>query len=100
MIWDGETGIVENLFEETDNWVVSLAFSRDGKLLASGAGDSSARVYDVVEGKEIGRVRFDGPSTYVYSVDISADGRLLLASLGRFVGIYKMLNAPVIANRK
>jgi WD40 repeat protein len=33
--------------------VSALAFSADGKLLASGSGDQSARVWDVMTGQEI-----------------------------------------------
>jgi len=59
------------------NWVVALAFSPDRSLLASSAGYSTASVWDVTTGKELGRFRFgDGP-TYVNSISISDDGRWL-----------------------
>lgn len=90
IVWNTEDASVKWLFDGHTNWVVSLNFSDDMKYLASGAGDSSARVYDLQNGTEIGRVRFEGSSTYVNSVDISADGKYLLASIGKFVGIYKM----------
>lgn len=70
--------------------MVSLDFSDDGRYLASGAGDSTARVYDLQNGKEIGMVRFPGSSTYVDAVDISSDGSLLLAAVDGFVGIYEI----------
>lgn len=88
--WNTEDGSVKWLFDGHSNWVVSLDFSKDGKYLASGAGDSFARVYNLQTGKEVGRVRFPGSSTYVKSVAISSDGRLLLAAVDSFVGIYKM----------
>jgi WD40 repeat protein len=90
IVWNGREGSVQWLLEGHSNWVVSLDFSDDGKFLASGAGDSTARVYDLQTGKEIGRVRFPGSSTYVDSVDISSDGSLLLAAVDEFVGIYRM----------
>jgi WD40 repeat protein len=90
IVWNTEDGTVKWLFEGHTNWVVSLDFSDDMKYLASGAGDSSARVYNLQTGKEVGRVRFSGSSTYVDSVDISADGKYLLASVSKFVGIYEM----------
>jgi WD40 repeat protein len=90
IVWNGREGTVQWLLEGHSNWVVSLDFSDDGKFLASGAGDSTARVYDLQTGKEIGRVRFSGSSTYVDSVDISSDGSLLLAAVDEFVGIYRM----------
>lgn len=90
IVWNTDDGSVKWLFEGHTNWVISLDFSDDMKYLASGAGDSSARVYDLQTGKEIGRVRFPGSSTYVDSVDISADGQYLLAAVHGFVGIYEM----------
>jgi WD40 repeat protein len=90
IVWNGIDGTIKWLFEGHTNWVVSLAFSKDQRYLASGAGDSSARVYDLQTGKEIGRVGFPGPSTYVNSVDISSDGSWLLAAIDGYVGVYKM----------
>ena len=90
IVWNTEDGSVKWLFEGHTNWVVSLDFSDDMKYLASGAGDSTARVYDLLAGKEIGRVRFSGCSAYVDSVDISSDGQYLLAAVDKFVGIYEM----------
>lgn len=90
IVWDTNDASVKWLFEGHSNWVVSLDFSDDMKYLASGAGDSTARVYDLQTGKEIGRVRFSGPSTYVDSVDISTDGKYVLAAISGFVGIYEM----------
>ena len=90
IVWDGKDGAVKSLLEGHSNWVVSLDFSDDNRFLASGAGDSTARVYSLEDGKEVGRVRFVGSSTYIESVDISADGKLLLAAVNNYVGIYKM----------
>jgi len=90
IVWNTDDASVKWLFDGHSNWVVSLDFSDDGRYLASGAGDSTARVYDLQNGKEIGMVRFPGSSTYVDSVDISSDGSLLLAAVDGFVGIYEM----------
>ncbi len=89
-IWNTDDGSVQWLLEGHTNWVVSLGFSDDMKYFASGGGDSTARVYSLQTGKEIGRVRFPGSSTYVESVDISSDGRYVLAAVDEFVGIYEM----------
>lgn len=35
--------------------VQSVAFTRDGKSLASGSGDKTIKIWDVGSGKEIGR---------------------------------------------
>lgn len=86
IVWDaGRSEALQILVGHT-NWVVSLAFAKDGRLLISGAGDSTARVWDRNTGKEIGRIRFPGESTYVESVGFSPAGRTVFAlSSGRLI---------------
>jgi WD40 repeat protein len=79
-LWDGAKQQELRLVKAHSNWVVSLAFSPDSKRLISGAGDSTARIWDVTTGKELGRIRFDGQSTYVDSVSFSHDGGRVLAA--------------------
>jgi WD40 repeat protein len=90
IVWNTDDGSVKWLFEGHTNWVTSLDFSDDMKYLASGAGDSTARVYNLQTGKEAGRVRFPGSSTYVNAVDISADGKYLLAVTDTLASVYEM----------
>ena len=84
--------ITIKVLEGPTNWVVSLAFSPDVRFLISGVGDSTARIWACESGKEIGRVRFPGSSTYVESVGFVtnaemafalAKGRLILVPLPR-----------------
>lgn len=91
-LWNAKTGERQKLLEGHSNWVVSLAFSADGKRLISGAGDSTTRVWDVEAGMEIGRIRFKGASTYVTGVGLSpkadvafalSKGMLVVAKLVR-----------------
>ena len=74
ILWEIGTGEQLKLLKGHSNWVVSLAFSADSNRLISGAGDSTARVWDVPSGTEVGRLRFEGPSTYINSVGISPNG--------------------------
>ena len=85
-IWDAREGKCLRLLGAHSNWVVALAFTPDNSLLASSAGDSTASVWDMATGKELGRVRFgDGPA-YIYGISISDDSRWLAAGRsGEFV---------------
>lgn len=79
ILWNSENEALLKILTGHNNWVVSLAFSPDGRYLISGSGDSSARVWSVESGEEIGRIRFPGRSTYVKSVGFSPDGKKIYA---------------------
>ena len=79
-VWNVNQRAILRHLEGHQNWVVALAFSPDGKRLVSGSGDSTARVWDVKNGTEVGRLRFPGSSTYVHSVGFSCDGKRVLAA--------------------
>ena len=55
--------------------VRSVAFSPDGRLLASGSLDGTAKLWDVASGRELRTL--SGHSGEVYSVAFSPDGRVL-----------------------
>lgn len=63
----------------SDN-VSSVAFSPDGKYLASGSGDKSVRIWDVGTGREIRTLRLEQPVFGHNSVKFSPEGRYLASA--------------------
>jgi WD40 repeat protein len=77
-IWDVNSG--EKTFARTGlpDEFVSLTFSEDGKLLATGGEGGALRLWDAATGAE--RYRFVGHASAVHSVGFSPDGKLLAAA--------------------
>jgi WD40 repeat protein len=70
-----------------NTWVCGLAFSKDGKLLASCTSNLSnpinrgeVKIWDVATGKQIGAQFAGHPTAGVYCVTFSSDSKLLLSS--------------------
>jgi WD40 repeat protein len=73
-IWDISTGReIASQYAHGD-WVRSIAFSPDGRLLATGSADGTAKIWEASTGKE--RLQIAHPNS-VLSVTFSPDGRLL-----------------------
>ncbi|KAL2822904.1 WD40-repeat-containing domain protein [Aspergillus granulosus] len=62
------------------NYVRTLAFSPDGKLVASGSYDNTVRLWDSATGAT--RSTLTGHSDYVYTVAFSPDGKLVASGSG------------------
>ena len=56
-LWDLSTSQLKVELKGHSGKVRSLAFSPNGKYLASGGGDSTARIWDAASGKEIAQIK-------------------------------------------
>jgi WD40 repeat protein/serine/threonine protein kinase len=84
LIWDVETGAKVQAFHGHTSAVKNVAYSPDGKLLASGAGDlvrnepGEVKVWEAATGREVFHLR--GHTDPIYGVAFSPDGRRLVSA--------------------
>ncbi|MBN3950383.1 MAG: NACHT domain-containing protein [Nostoc sp. NMS7] len=67
--------LAKSVFTETLRGVFSVAFSPDGKLLATGDSDGEVRLWQVKDGKQLFTLK--GHTSWVWSVVWSPDGQTL-----------------------
>jgi len=67
--------LVRCVFAETLGGIFSVAFSPDGKVLATGDTNNEIRLYQVADGKQL--LNCKGHTGWIWSVAFSPDGRVL-----------------------
>jgi WD40 repeat protein len=78
-VWDIVTGQILFTFSGHRGIIYSVAFSPDGKRLATASADATVKVWDVASIKETSRdpLTLSGHSGAIYKVVFSPDGRRL-----------------------
>lgn len=98
-LWDAETGERQPMIESPQRSVRSLSFSKDGKLIAAGAFDGTAYVYDVASRKDVLALKGFGSS--VNAVALSPDGtKLAVGTEDKLVRIYTLTTAGAPAPKE
>jgi uncharacterized caspase-like protein len=77
-LWDVETGREIGTIKGHGRAVTKVAFSRDGKLLATGASDNTIKIWDVASKREL--VTLTGHTSSIESIDFNPDARLLASA--------------------
>src|SRR5205823_5940026 len=96
--WDAETGERRPAIESPQRAIKSLAFSKDGKLIAAGAFDGTARVFDVATGTEVLALKL---GCNVNAVAFDPDGsKLAVATEDKLVRIYTLTAAGAPAPKE
>lgn len=87
-IWDISDGSIVREFDKHKNQISGVAFSPDGKYLATSSWDKTARIWDINTQKELARIK---DKDLVNGIAFSADGQLLAtASNDHNARVYKV----------
>lgn len=100
ILWDPATGAIRRRLDGFAERVVCLAFSADGKLLATGGGppteSGEIKIFDVASGKLQIEIK-GGHSDTVFGIAFSPDGKkLATASADKFVKVFEVATGKLV----
>jgi len=84
-LWDTEDGCCNSTLKEHSKDVLSVAFSPDGKHLASSGVDNTVRIWEPLTGREVKALNVGGISN---QVTYSPEGRFLLVAVDKSVQLF------------
>jgi serine/threonine protein kinase/WD40 repeat protein/tetratricopeptide (TPR) repeat protein len=87
-----QLGILLHTTEGFSGWVRALAFSQDGRLLATGSSDGTVRLWEVPRGREIHVFK---PKMPVNGVAITPDRKVLAAS-GKNIQVWEIATGRLV----
>jgi WD40 repeat protein/tRNA A-37 threonylcarbamoyl transferase component Bud32 len=95
LLWDTATGRKRGALRGHERLVTSVAFTRDGKTLASGSDDHTVKLWDVATARE--QATLEGHSAGVWSVAFTPDGKTLASGGGE--GVVRLWNVAARRQR-
>jgi tricorn protease-like protein len=100
ILWDAQTGQLQQKIGGFADRVVALGFSPDGKVLATGGGapteEGEIKVFEVPSGKLIVDIK-NGHSDTVFGVSVSPDGtKLATCGADKFVKVFELPSGKFI----
>jgi WD40 repeat protein/serine/threonine protein kinase len=91
-LWDAATGDVLKTFKGHENGINAIALSPDGKRLLTAGWDSTLRVWDMEDAKELHSFKPLSGTGRFASVAFFGDGRRAVAAVGAKVKLYDTID--------